>query len=90
MQYEEEIIEREVPQLSTVQKYVEVPQIQERIKHVNVDVIEEEIIEVPKVLLSKYFYQRRRRKTNFDGTSFTHFLISFTRWRSASGCFSAR
>ncbi len=32
--YEEVIVEREVPTVATVQKYVEVPQIQERIKHV--------------------------------------------------------
>lgn len=47
--YEEEIVERKIPQTQTTVRYVEVPQVHERIQRVTRQEFQEEIVEVPKI-----------------------------------------
>lgn len=49
--YEEEVVEREVPQIETVLKYVETPVVEERIVYVPKIEVQEVIVEVPKVVI---------------------------------------
>ena len=49
IQYEEEIVERQMVKSIIVPKYVDVPTVQKRYIEIPVERIEEEIIEIPKV-----------------------------------------
>ena len=58
IQYEEEILERQVEQVITVPKYVEVPQIQERMTQVPTIETVERIVEVPRDEIQERLFKR--------------------------------
>merc|ERR1711977_243044 len=58
IEYQEEIIERQVEQVATVQRTVEVPQIQKRITQVPKIETVEEIVEVPRVEYQEKLVER--------------------------------
>ena len=50
----EEIVERQIEQVQTVQRVVEVPTIHERVQHQQVEQLVEEIVQIPKIIQQEH------------------------------------